>query len=129
MGRWTHGALFEVVIAEDGESPTLPEPGSLPKGVIVHRHRHDDGRRVRGAGGEVLVHVAQPPLAGLGDTQGGGLPRVQCEPQRAPGKGRFVPPSPAGCLPSRLTCEAICWKYRSRGKRCQPSSSLRLCGL
>lgn len=72
MGRWTHSAILGVVIAEDGESPALPKTGSLPQGIIIHRCRHDDGGRVRGAGGEIPVHVAQPPPARLGEMRGGG---------------------------------------------------------
>lgn len=136
MGRWTHGAVLGVVIAEDGESPALPEMGSLPQGVIVHRRRHDDGGRVRGAGGEIPVHIAQPPPARLGEIGGEGGAAVGAtlaagapvgSPERVGGVGSAL--SSAGCLPSRLTCEAICWKYCSRGKRCHPSSSFRLWGL
>lgn len=93
MRRWTHGPVAGVVIAEDGEAPALPESGRSPQGVVTHSRRHDDARRVRGAGGEIPVQVAQPPLVCLGEKRDGGS-GVWVEGVASP------PPLPAGALPS-----------------------------
>lgn len=93
-GMWTHGAVPGVIVAEDGEAPALPEPGCPPQSLLAHGRRHDDSRRVRGADGEVLVHVTQPPLGGLGKMRRweGGLPPPAPQPGVKDQSGHPLPP-------------------------------------
>lgn len=50
-----------MIVAEDGETSSLPEFGHLPQCVIIYVPGDDDSWRVRGTHGEVSVHGAQSP--------------------------------------------------------------------